>query len=178
MKFANMLALFAAITGTSALAMEKRNTPVRKVIVDVTTGISDLYECVKAFDGDMDPVVRASDRLCEIIQHGQEVTDRAEAIELSDSYSLAEPVKALDSKAKMLFKTLMHKTNEVRSVRACAKTREKLTTISKLSFKLIDTIVDKQVAPIARGASKRITEAMKKKFRILLEAYNQQNCPV
>ncbi|KAG5917340.1 hypothetical protein E4U42_007271 [Claviceps africana] len=177
MKLASTLTLLVAITGASSRSVEKRNTPVRKVIVDLTDGLTDLWEVSRAFNGDMDPVVRSSDRLVEILKHGQEVADGADPIELSDSYTLAEPTRALDARCKALYKTLMAKVDQVRASRACGTTREKLMIINDLSLHLIQTIIDKQVAPIARGVAKRIARAIKKKFRTLIFAYDKENCP-
>ncbi|KAG5983939.1 hypothetical protein E4U55_006646 [Claviceps digitariae] len=178
MKFSSTITFLAAIAGTYSLVIEKRTTPVRKVILDMAEAVGDLHEVTRTLDGDIDPLVRTSDRLIEVINMGQRTADTCDPLSLSDSLSLVNPTKVLERKSKQLITMLKMRIDEVRAARACGTTREKVNSIMALSTKLVDTIINKMASPMARSTAKQMTADMKKKFKLVETTFAENNCPI
>ncbi|KAG6011364.1 hypothetical protein E4U54_008122 [Claviceps lovelessii] len=178
MKFTSVVTLFAAISGTYALVMEKRMTPVRQVIVELAEGVGDLHEAARTFSADIEPVVRVSDHVIEIIQGGQRIADTCDPLTLSDSYSLVNPTKLLQKKTRMLFKMIKQRVDDIRRARVCGTTRDKMTTIMALSTKLMDTIINKQESPMARSVAKNMSTDIKVRFQAVENMLSEGNCPI
>ncbi|KAK9688624.1 hypothetical protein K7432_014348, partial [Basidiobolus ranarum] len=60
MKFATLITILAGISSAYSMVI-KRDTPVKKVITDLTAAFDKLDAAAIAFDGNIQPVVNAAD---------------------------------------------------------------------------------------------------------------------
>ncbi|KAG6004963.1 hypothetical protein E4U21_000586 [Claviceps maximensis] len=178
MKFLSVFTFLTAVTGVFSHALEKRFTPVRKVIIDLGEGVGQIYEVARLFDGEIEPLMRASDRLVEMMIRAQRTAETCEPIGLSEALNLATPIKTLSSKSRSLVKILKMRSGDIRDSRACGVTRERVGAIMALGTKLFDTIINKMVSPLARVAGKTISKEMRKQFALAKETLSEANCPI
>lgn len=175
MKFSTPLVVLATITGAYSLVIG-RDTPVKKVINDVTDSLKALDTAANSFDGDIQPVVDAADGVINTINNGQQVADGAPPIGLGDAATLLDPVKALDAQAKTLFNDVKGRVPDVEKAKQCDVTREKLSTVNSTGTKLIDTILNKVSSTFAKKQAQPYVDDIKKVLSDAQDLFAEGNC--
>ncbi|EFY85948.1 hypothetical protein J3459_017592 [Metarhizium acridum] len=159
MKFAGLALL--AIPGAHALVLPRDNA-LPKCLNDVTASINHLDDAARSFDGNITPVVEATDGVTATIQRCQTIVDNSEPIGLSLAVALLKPVQDLDKRAKNLFNDVKDKVDDVKKARQCGVTRNKLGALSSVGRGLTQTIVNKISSGMAKNIAKRYAEEIEK----------------
>ncbi|OAQ22916.1 hypothetical protein K457DRAFT_130921 [Linnemannia elongata AG-77] len=175
MKFAIPITILAAISGAYSMVI-KRDTPVKKVITDLTAAFDKLDAAANAFDGNFQPVVDATDYVISLIGSGQTTTEGAAVIGLGDAAALLDPVKELDNHVKTLFNDVKGRVDNAEKAKQCDVTREKLATVSSTGQKLIDTILGKVSSAFAKAQAKPYFDDIKNLLDQFQVLFAEGNC--
>ncbi|KAF9203724.1 hypothetical protein BGZ59_001475 [Podila verticillata] len=175
MKFATIITILAAISGAYSMVI-KRDTPVKKVIIDLTAALGELDATANDFDGNIQPVVDAADHVISLIGSGQSTAEGAASIEFFDAVALLEPVKELDDHAKTFFNDVKDRVDDVRKAKQCGVIREKLGIVNTTGQKLVDTILNKVTSAQAQAQAKPYVDDIKSLLDKSQDLFVEGNC--
>ncbi|KAK9763518.1 hypothetical protein K7432_009729 [Basidiobolus ranarum] len=175
MKFATLITILATISGAYSMVI-KRDTPVKKVITDLTAAFDKLDTAAIAFDGNVQPVVNAADYVISLIGSGQTIAEGAAPIGLGDAATLLDPIKELDGHIKTFFNDLKGRVGDVGKAKQCDVALGKLGTINSTCQKLIGAIVDKVTSTFAKAQAKPYFDDIKNLLAQSQDLFVKGNC--
>lgn len=176
MKFTTPLTILAAISGAYSLVINKRATPIRQTILDVTASIDQLDAAVNAYNGDFKPVSDAIDDVISVIASGQAIVTGAAPIGLGDAATLLDPVKALENQAKVLLRDVKAHVDDVKAAKQCTNTLGKITTFNTTGQKLVNDIVDKISSAFGKAQAKLYADNIKNTLAQAQDLFEPSNC--
>ncbi|GAB0135734.1 hypothetical protein EsDP_00004061 [Epichloe bromicola] len=176
MKFTTPLVLLAAMSGARSLVIERDASAVKKVIDDISGGVSSLGQAAQSWNGsDIQPVLAPVENLIRLIQHGQAVVDGVDSVGYGGTMSLFPAVRNLDKEINHNFDTFRGRVGHVQKAKACDTVHEKLATVSTIGIGLIDAILGK-VSSLAKSLAGRHTDHIKKMLLDAQGLFAQTNC--
>ncbi|GJJ75471.1 hypothetical protein EMPS_07829 [Entomortierella parvispora] len=175
MKFATPIIMLTAMSGAYSMII-KRDTPVKNVITNLAAAFDKLDTTVKAFDGNIQPVVDAADNIISLIASGQITANDAALIGLADTVTLLDSFKELDQSSKTLFNDVKGRVAEVEKAKQCDVTREKLDTINASSKELIGTILRKITVVYAKAQAQPYINHIESTLAQTQDLFAENNC--
>lgn len=163
MKYTTPIALLAV--SAQAYVVEIRDVAtIKGVLLNVQNGVDNLDAVGKAFDGNIQPVLDASNALITTVNEGKSTVDGSSNLSLGEALQLLGPVGTLKDHAQTLSDDLLARRAQVQQAKGCDLTRTQIGGIKDSSKGLIASIVSK-----VPDAAKNIANQQASQFTDILQ---------